>query len=253
MLNHILIASICVVCYTIGLAIYRLKFHPLARFPGPKLTAATQWWEFYIDVIRNGGGRFWREVERMHEAYGPIVRINPHELHIEDSTWVNILYSGSGQVRDKYPPAAHIGGVPEGVFGTIDHNTHRQRRSALKTFVSKGTVRNSQQGIHSITQHLCRELYKHQQRQDTLDLGVLYLAWSTDSIAQYLEGQPFGLLNDKERAAEWARTLDTVVELVPLIKQIPSVMPLALRLPLWLVQTISPALGRVLKLHEVSF
>lgn len=48
--------------------IYRLFFHPLSKFPGPKLTAATGLVEIYHDVIR--GGKFLWEIEKMHEKYG---------------------------------------------------------------------------------------------------------------------------------------------------------------------------------------
>jgi hypothetical protein len=54
------------------LAIYRLTLHPLAKFPGPKIAAATRWYEFYYDVVpsRSTGGHYHHEVERMHEKYG---------------------------------------------------------------------------------------------------------------------------------------------------------------------------------------
>jgi len=58
--------------YGIALVIYRLTLHPLARIPGPKFSAATKWWEFYVDVVRGGGGGFMYEIDRMHEKYGII-------------------------------------------------------------------------------------------------------------------------------------------------------------------------------------
>ena len=30
---------------------------------------------------------------------GPIVRINPHEIHVSDPTWLDTLYTGPGPVR----------------------------------------------------------------------------------------------------------------------------------------------------------
>lgn len=54
--------------YYLVQSIYRLYFHPLRKFPGPRLAAITSLYEFYYNVIRNG--KFLFEIERMHEQYG---------------------------------------------------------------------------------------------------------------------------------------------------------------------------------------
>ena len=55
----------------VGLVIiYRLTLHPLARFPGPVLAASTGLYEAYYQCIKDGGGRYWVEIEKMHQRYG---------------------------------------------------------------------------------------------------------------------------------------------------------------------------------------
>jgi hypothetical protein len=61
-------AGAALVIYYVSLIVYRLYFHPLAKFPGSKLAAASLWYEFYYDVILRG--KFVWKLQEMHERYG---------------------------------------------------------------------------------------------------------------------------------------------------------------------------------------
>lgn len=54
--------------YLFVLVVYRLYFHPLARFPGPKYAAISRWHEYYHEVVRKG--QFTFVVQEYHKKYG---------------------------------------------------------------------------------------------------------------------------------------------------------------------------------------
>ena len=58
--------------YRLFNVIYNLYLHPLAKFPGPKLAAASHLYEFYWSVVRDG--EFIWAIERMHKKYGACTR-----------------------------------------------------------------------------------------------------------------------------------------------------------------------------------
>lgn len=50
------------------LAVQRLVLSPLAHFPGPRLAALSNWYEFYFDVILQG--QFTPHIQELHKKYG---------------------------------------------------------------------------------------------------------------------------------------------------------------------------------------
>ena len=54
--------------YVVGLVVYRIYLSPLANIPGPKLAAATLWYQFYYDVIQ--AGRYTWKIRELHDIYG---------------------------------------------------------------------------------------------------------------------------------------------------------------------------------------
>jgi hypothetical protein len=64
----LLYLSTLAVIWLTGTVVYRLRFHPLAHIPGPKLAAITNLYGLYYSVV--GGSRFYIQIERLHERYG---------------------------------------------------------------------------------------------------------------------------------------------------------------------------------------
>jgi hypothetical protein len=57
-------------CITLSilLTLYRLVFHPIAHFPGPKLAGLTRWYEFYYEIVQKGQMTF--HIQELHKKYG---------------------------------------------------------------------------------------------------------------------------------------------------------------------------------------
>ena len=65
---NVALAFACGVIYVFSLYIYRAYFDSLSHIPGPKLAAATLWYEFYYDVVKMG--RYTWKIGELHEKYG---------------------------------------------------------------------------------------------------------------------------------------------------------------------------------------
>jgi len=65
-----LVLGLCLglLVYVLGLILFRLFLSPLARVPGPIIAAATGWYEFYWDCLKQGQYVF--RIQEMHKKYG---------------------------------------------------------------------------------------------------------------------------------------------------------------------------------------
>jgi hypothetical protein len=80
----------------------------------------------------------------MHEKYGPIIRINPHELHVLDPDFYEVLYAAGGSKRDRDPWHTNSLALENSLLATVPHDLHRKRRAALSPFFSMASTRRLQ-------------------------------------------------------------------------------------------------------------
>ncbi|KAL0954060.1 hypothetical protein HGRIS_005210 [Hohenbuehelia grisea] len=104
--------------------VYRLSpRHPLSQFPGPFLNRISS----LRMVATIYYGKRYSDIERLHEAYGPFVRIGPNSLSVNLHDAVNKVYAAANSL-DKGPAyrAGHLPG--NGIFFMQNRKDHDQRR-----------------------------------------------------------------------------------------------------------------------------
>lgn len=228
--------------YIIGLAIYRLYFSPLSSFPGPKLAGLTRWYEFYYDVVLQG--QFTFRIQKMHEKYGmecnqhshftaclmlqgPIVRITPFELHVDDSDYWDELYSRTARY-DKYEWLAGRFGANTMTFTTSKSDHHAIRRAPLNPMFSKRSIAKFEPVIKDKVELMCKAIRAHSETGEVLVLSDAFSAFSGDVITEYCFGFCYNHLESPGFKENFHPTFMALAKFSHLVLQFPLVFPVSL-------------------------
>ncbi|KAI0382249.1 putative cytochrome P450 [Hypomontagnella monticulosa] len=244
-----MLSTVTVVCtgaavlslYVVVLVFYRLFWHPLADFPGPRLAAATVWYEFYYDGIK--GGQYTFKIQELHDKYGPIVRISPNELHCNDPAFVDTLYAGGSVRRDKYEYYTGQFNVSESAFGTVHHDHHRLRRSAINRYFSKASVAKLEPIIHDKVEKLCHQLYTHLGDDQPVKLDMAFSCFTTDVVTIYAFDKCYDFLSDASFRRNLHGSIVAGTDLGHYTKQFPFLFPLMHHVPDSFVKALNPQIG----------
>ncbi|KAL8737566.1 MAG: hypothetical protein Q9181_001544 [Wetmoreana brouardii] len=234
------------ICYLV----YNIYFHPLAGFPGPKLAGASRWYEGYFDNLVGHGGQYMYEIDRMHEEYGPIVRIAPNELHIQDIEFHGTLYA-LGAKRNKVPYMIDIFGTNLAIFGTVQHDLHRIRRMALNPFFSKQAVTRLESVIQSKVRQMCDNISACKYRGENIQLRHALTASTVDVTTDYCFARCANTLDQPDFSPEWDEMMRGVSEIVPLARQFPGVVQIAQMLPIGLVKIFNPLVAKFSEFEQL--
>ena len=131
-------------------------------------------YEFYYDVIHRGQYTF--EIPRLHEKYGPVIRINPHEVHISDPDFYDTLYAGPAKKRDKWSWFTDSFGIPDSTFSAVKHDVHRVRRAALDPYFSKAKVRSLQPQIEDVVAKLLARFAEFRKTGEPMTVSLAFAA-----------------------------------------------------------------------------
>ncbi|KAL8853948.1 MAG: hypothetical protein Q9221_001256 [Calogaya cf. arnoldii] len=240
-----------VATYVVAGVFYRLYISPLAQFPGPRLAASTYWFEFYYDLIK--GGRFQSQIAKMHEQYGPIVRINPREIHIQDIEFYNQFYRRENKL-DKYPGQTKMFGMPGIFFTTETHELHRLRRAPYSPFFSKKSIADMSNVITDRLDTLCRRIRDSERHGVPMSLGMGYVAMTADVISNYALADCYHLLERDDLGSDYHHLMLGFIQGCHFIKHLTPIYNLMQALPdsvmLWLRPSLRLAMQMIKKMQS---
>lgn len=147
----------------------------------------THWYEFYYEYFAPGG-QFIFVIRDMHAKYGPIVRISPTELHINELSFLPELMPAGGHRRDKYHRQMQMFGTTQAMSATMDHDLHRVRRGAMSKVFSKDSVRRLEPIIAQKMTKLFKRLEGFQKTGEPINLLPMFGAFTNDLVSEYTYG-----------------------------------------------------------------
>ncbi|KUJ13489.1 cytochrome P450 [Mollisia scopiformis] len=234
--------------YAFVLPLYRVYFSPLSRFPGPKLAAATLWYEFYYDVILNGHYTF--KIAELHKEYaGPIIRISPFELHIQDPDYYDVLYSNNLPVNKSKFYTSQFD-MDHTAFSTLDHKHHRLRRSALNPFFSKQMINRLEPLLQTVVNKLSQRLEEFRGTGTPVEMRAAYSALTIDVITYYCFNESWAHLDAPDFRKDWFDGVHTMLLAGNFMKHYPWLYDVIKALPQRLVCWLIPVFRGVLMYED---
>ncbi|KAK4941294.1 hypothetical protein LTR10_018704 [Elasticomyces elasticus] len=220
--------------------IYRIFFHPLARYPGPIVTKLSN----IPMTIWNAQSQSTYARYKMHQKYGRIVRTGPNELCFSDTPSIKDIYGQSTEPCLK-APFFYDGFTLTGrhsVFSETNRASHsRMRRLLSHGFSQQGTMQSQEDIIKLITKFL--DLISLSSNQVNIHDHVHHLFLDTTSHLSF--GKSFDLLSGIEHHG--ARDIETYFSISPLF----GVFPVAKYIPVGVFRAAREARPRIVASVQV--
>lgn len=183
------------ILYIAGIAIYRLYWHPLAAYPGPRLWSITRLPHAYYTLI----GRLPYILTNLHEKYGPVIRIAPGELsYTSEDAWNDIygrMQEGGSLVKDPKQFFAPPSGI-HGIMTTPNLVDHARMRRNLSHAFSEKALREQEPIITKYFDKLITKL--HETRGEPVDIVKMFNLVTFDVVGDLTFGESFNGLETSE-------------------------------------------------------
>ncbi|KAK3323775.1 cytochrome P450 [Cercophora scortea] len=150
-----------------GWLVYSWLTSPLRKYPGPFLASWTNLWRLILSLR---GRKYPVTIRKLHEKYGPVVRIGPNLLDLDypelvktvfstDDKWLKVVDKENVQTEMYDNNNAIVNGVvTPTLFSATDPAVHARMKKPIAKYYSVGNILSFEARADALVKHFCNEL-----------------------------------------------------------------------------------------------
>ncbi|KOS42691.1 hypothetical protein ACN38_g6432 [Penicillium nordicum] len=198
------VAATVVAFYFCLIPLYRLYFHPLSQYPGPKLAAVTNWYTAFVAWR----GDLHLQNRAWHEKYGDIVRSGPNTLWFNSRSMMADIYNaGANDCKVDAWAVYSASRRSPNILSVVDKNVHAfKRRTMASAFSDRGLKDIEGQILNHIqkfTTFLCPKSAESSEEPNgwpsPINVATVCDWLAFDLIGDITYGRSFGMLDSPNK------------------------------------------------------
>lgn len=193
-------------------------------------------------------------VDRYHlTAYdlGPIIRINPSEIHISDPEFYDTVYSNTPVNKEE--SFRYRLGNPGSMHSTPEKDLHHKRKASLTSYFSRRQVLKFTPYIQKCVNKLCRRINtEYKGTSKVLSLDDAFAAYTADNITYYAFARSYDFLDYSDSTEPFIRAIEKLSDSMQIFAYFPWLIPFIESLPTSVSTALKPSLVPFIHYREVS-
>ncbi|KAF7173431.1 hypothetical protein CNMCM5623_005644 [Aspergillus felis] len=218
----------------LGPLLHGLLFSPLRKVPGPFLARVTRWWEYRL-VARGDSNQ---EYIRLHEKYGPVVRVGPNRYSVSQPSDVKIIYELGGKFTksDFYKPLRSPNVDEQNLFLIQDSELHKDRRRKIAPLYTMSSMVSYEKAVDEMTRICIQKMDLFAKDGRLVHIPHWMQFYAFDVIGEITFGKSFGMMENERDVTGMIPGIRKANDSLAFLGLVPNLAP-------WLV-ALTTALGK---------
>ncbi|RMZ73528.1 cytochrome P450 [Pyrenophora seminiperda CCB06] len=163
-------------------SVYRIYFHPLSYIPGPLIPKLTSLWLHYHAYIGNEAST----IHKLHQQYGPYVRVSPQEVDVSDADAIHSIYVARGGFPKALCYANFDIDGHKTIFSTTDADYRTPRAKAVVPLFSTRALKENATAIWGCVDRMVDRLQQEALTRKPVDVLNLARSLAVDAVSTHL-------------------------------------------------------------------